>query len=151
MGLGCAIAVTFAVLVNLTFTPALLFMFPNFWSRAALPWTGCCTNEKKKGIERINLLANGEDDDEELIDPWSVPQSIELSDDAIRASKWYGFAKLITRFPVIPIIVVVGLAAPLALHAYSFDLSYSKMDLVPRKAASFSTYQSLQSQFSKGA
>ncbi len=31
MGIGCAIGISLAVVVNLTFTPALLFIFPNVW------------------------------------------------------------------------------------------------------------------------
>ena len=117
IGIGCALGILFAVIVNLTFTPALLFLFPKFWSGAIIP--GRCVPKCMRGargpkseyVALINADADMEDDHDEMIDGGHWPahlSALEPDDRRIQSSKWYTFARIVLKMPIVPLIVVTG-------------------------------------------
>eukprot|EP00042_Codosiga_hollandica_P039413 m.330212 g.330212 ORF g.330212 m.330212 type:complete len:811 (-) comp55607_c1_seq3:155-2587(-) len=148
MGLGCAIAVLLAVLINLTFTPAFILSFPVFFANAAHPCKSalCASKRDELEEERMPIISDtisySESDDK------SIGQG--SNEQGIRTSKWYPFSQFIVGHPWLPLVVISGLAICLALHAVSFKRSLTTMDLVPRLAEATEAYKNMQKYFGPG-
>lgn len=118
-GLGCAIAITVTILVNLTLTPALLLTFPTFFEAATKPeWSLCgfvlCGGSSKSAMKKKASIAHIQDgniyDDDDIAEGEEAPLVADESGNGedkndnngefklfeelchIRQSRWYKFA-----------------------------------------------------------
>jgi uncharacterized membrane protein YdfJ with MMPL/SSD domain len=62
----------------------------------------------------------------------------------------YTFGRIILKYPIVPLLIVVGLTVPLAIHAMTFPRGVGNINIAPRNAASTLAYESIQRLFSPG-
>ncbi len=70
--------------------------------------------------------------------------------DACESHFRYKFGKIILKYPYIPLIVVVGLCIPFAMHAVTFQRGVSNINIAPRLASSTEAYLTIQRVFAAG-
>lgn len=138
-GLASALAITVAVLVNLTLTPSLLLVFPRFFARCIHPCNSPCTpadaDESRPILSPAAAHLSG------------LPDSTEL-----RKSRWFRFGLATTRWPwsILLILLVAGLAVPCAMSALKLERSLSILYLAPRASEATDAYKELDVTFGTG-
>jgi len=154
VGVGCALCLTMALLINLTMTPALLLAFPKFFTKfQLLPF---CTRLQDFS-NRYDDLLDEEDSKYVLADtndhqnPYSVPRRESTLSQGMQAeayaksekeklekSYWYTSTRRCIKWPYVflTILVPLGLIAPAAVHLLDFKYSMSNEQIAPRNSLS---------------
>lgn len=149
-GIGCASAIFCTLIVNLTQTPAILLLFPNFFSGCVKPFNFCGFTVKfgtRKTEERkeSELIINTES--EPLI------RKIPHNDLQMIHSFWYKLGKFIMKFPynILILIVVIGLTIPCDLHSIGYKTTDSMLAYLPRGSPTSDSYALMLDKFGPGA
>ena len=164
-GLGCAIAITIAIMVNLSLTPAMLMLFEKFFARSIeesviLAWF--CPAKKKHGsalpnqrsldIQDGNDFGSdddallGHDDDEPLRD---IGLLAGLA--SVKNTVWYRFAdRVSTRYPWVVLTVLVAFAVPCTVSAMGMQRTLSTLSFTPRGSEGTTGFADLASNFGAG-
>jgi uncharacterized membrane protein YdfJ with MMPL/SSD domain len=156
LGLSCSIAVAVAVIVNLSLTPALLFIFPKFFRNATrasrMP---ACLRKIKENRGRDNLLgiqeedpnsadASGNESDEvplmkqdesdTFTSGYAAKSLNRAGTDNTRATKsrWYRFGQFVAKYPLIVLLVSLGIVAYPTYVGVRFKWSLTSLDYAPR-------------------
>eukprot|EP00047_Mylnosiga_fluctuans_P005590 m.241395 g.241395 ORF g.241395 m.241395 type:complete len:828 (-) comp13839_c0_seq1:140-2623(-) len=132
LGVGCSICVAVAVLVNLTLTPSLVMIFPNFFSNITMPWP-CC--RKAESADSAPLMA-GDDDDT----PYTERPSSERD---YTKSSWYKFGVHVTNHPFIVLIVALGLVGYPAYAGIEMKWTMNTLSYAPRNDEATTTFADL--------
>ena len=65
--------------------------------------------------------------------PPARPQAVTLPDSVtLQKSRWFQFGRFISRYSIVVVLVVVGLAVPCAMRAVNFDRTMSVLAFTPR-------------------
>lgn len=145
-GLGCAIAVTCTILVNLSLTPALLLAFPAFFKRSAEPSSLIArifpgkspeadrepmyADESNGRSRQIGSIQDGENDGHGTRLPNQAGLLAGLA--TVQKTRWFKFAKVVAvRRPVLTIIIVSAFAVPCAISFAGMERTLSTLTFIP--------------------
>jgi RND superfamily putative drug exporter len=135
LGLGSAISIIVTLLVNISLTPALLFIFNKFFPRCVEPFY-ICGRQFTFGarLEESKMLIN----------------------DKVHGIKsrsfWYKLSKFTTTFPwnIAIIVVIVGCVVPFALHSTNYKKTDSFDVALPRHYELTDVYNNMVREFGYG-
>ncbi|MCG3259754.1 MAG: MMPL family transporter [Candidatus Heimdallarchaeota archaeon] len=126
IGLGAAITIVITLGVNLSFTPAALLTFEEFFKKFTL----------------YKKLAKKQPETEDQIKKNEIAAQMK--------SIWYKIGKLSTKYAPFVIIIVIIVAIPVSIQVFKFDRSMDFLQILPRGSDSDLAYQALSEDFSPG-
>ena len=126
IGLGAAITIVITLGVNLSFTPAALLTFEEFFKKFTL----------------YKKLAKKQPETEDQIKKNEIAAQMK--------SIWYKIGKLSTKYAPFVIIIVIIIAIPVSIQVFKFDRSMDYLLTLPRGSDSDLAYQALSEDFSPG-
>ncbi len=126
IGLGAAITIVITLGVNLSFTPAALLTFEEFFKKFTL----------------YKKLAKKQPETEDQIKKNEITAQMK--------SIWYKIGKLSTKYAPFVIIIVIIVAIPVSIQVFKFDRSMDYLLILPRGSDSDLAYQALSEDFSPG-
>ena len=126
IGLGAAITIVITLGVNLSFTPAALLTFEEFFKKFTL----------------YKKLAKKQPETEDQIKKNEITAQMK--------SIWYKIGKLSTKYAPFVIIIVIIVAIPVSIQVFKFDRSMDYLLTLPRGSDSDLAYQALSEDFSPG-
>ena len=126
IGLGAAITIVITLGVNLSFTPAALLTFEEFFKKFTL----------------YKKLAKKQPETEDQIKKNEITAQMK--------SIWYKIGKLSTKYAPFVIIIVIIIAIPVSIQVFKFDRSMDYLLTLPRGSDSDLAYQALSEDFSPG-
>jgi len=157
MGIGCAITLISTLLVNLTFIPVCLLLFPNYFSviqflpfctkRANLEKVMVYGKEKPKVYSISTHLLAGEPEEPGLVE-------VDLGEKYINHNCWYAVTSVLltNKFTALAVIIIIfGVTIPLAYFFIYFHVSQSVWEVLPSSAKSVEVFDFLQINFPGGS
>ncbi len=126
IGLGAAITIVITLGVNLSFTPAALLTFEEFFKKFTL----------------YKKLTKKQPETEDQLKKKEIAAQMK--------SIWYKIGKLSTKYAPFVIIIVVIVAIPVSIQVFKFDRSMDFLQILPRGSDSDLAYQALSEDFSPG-
>ena len=126
IGLGAAITIVITLGVNLSFTPAALLTFEEFFKKFTL----------------YKKLTKKQPETEDQLKKKEIASQMK--------SIWYKIGKLSTKYAPFVIIIVVIVAIPVSIQVFKFDRSMDFLQILPRGSDSDLAYQALSEDFSPG-
>eukprot|EP01083_Nonionella_stella_P175498 611326_1 len=144
VGLGAGLAIVCTILVNLTLTPAILLIFPYFFSQF-----GCCgygTKEQKEATNNLNqasLIINDNDSD---------TTQYNVNEDDVCERCWFfcGSKTTICPWSILISVMVYAAIAPIGWQFTTFKQQLADTLIFPRDSAYFATYTHIVDDFSAG-
>ncbi|MHA1685816.1 MAG: MMPL family transporter [Candidatus Heimdallarchaeaceae archaeon] len=125
MGLGSAISVLCTLLVNLTFTPAMLLTFGSFFSSFKLYKRFLRTKNKGEGKKETEI-------------------------DRFLKSKWYKIGHYSSKYAAIVILVVLIIAIPVSINVANLNTTLDLNQIYPRSSESRQAFIELEKDFPAG-
>ena len=126
IGLSAAITILITLGVNLSFTPAILLTFPNFFKKFTL----YRKLHGKNYTEEIDVKKR------------------EIQDQL--KSIWYKIGKLSTKYAPFLIIAIIAIAIPVSIQVFKFQKSIDFLQILPRGSDSDYAYLAFSEDFSPG-
>ncbi|MHA1303148.1 MAG: MMPL family transporter [Candidatus Heimdallarchaeaceae archaeon] len=135
IGLGTAIAVICTLIVNLTFTPAVLLTFSKFFSNFTLREK---LIQKRKGGGKEGKHKTKE-------------ELLEIELDRQLRNIWYKISKLSTKYATAIILIIFIIAVPVSIQVFKLKHTVDTKQVFPRNADSVEAYNILLEDFHPGA
>eukprot|EP00164_Ancoracysta_twista_P000151 GFYU01000222.1.p1 GENE.GFYU01000222.1~~GFYU01000222.1.p1 ORF type:complete len:843 (+),score=247.73 GFYU01000222.1:254-2782(+) len=165
VGLGAAIAVMITLMVNMTLAPAILLIFPKFfttflepatWPATVRSWFGGPPVEsqrrKDSGAERLLVEQERVWLDTDPIDMADTERQTSLDEDdrEMMNSSWYKLGLLAIKYPLPVLAVVVAITIPFSLYSFTFKETADMNLAVPRDSEAVKTSKALSEVFPVG-
>ncbi|MHA1199680.1 MAG: MMPL family transporter [Candidatus Heimdallarchaeaceae archaeon] len=126
IGLGAAITIFITLSVNLSFTPAVLLTFENFFKKFTL----------------YKKLKRGKKDETDDIEKKEIADQLK--------SVWYKVGKFSTKYAPFLIIAIIVIAIPVSIQVFKFQRSIDFLQILPRGSDSDLAYTAFKEDFSPG-
>jgi len=151
MGLGCAMTLLSALLTNLTFIPACLLLFPNYFS--VIQFLPLCSKREDLTREMAEEKSKFDSYSDPLLDARSIigEADTELSS---QPSCWYDITSILLRSKIMAlcvIFVIFALTIPIAYFFMDLQISQSSWNILPSNAPSAEVYNVLKMNFPGGS
>eukprot|EP00040_Diaphanoeca_grandis_P013426 m.67862 g.67862 ORF g.67862 m.67862 type:complete len:837 (-) comp23881_c0_seq1:68-2578(-) len=143
LGIGCAVSLVYAVAINLTLCPAMLFTFPLFFSRTCSCKRGGGNTVKSAEAEPLFKYNNAQSLNDDMMQTEIEPPPINCWSRVARFTQ--------TKAGSLVILVVVGASViPFGLNAFNAQVDAGMDQYVPRGGESARALTQLAEDFSPG-
>lgn len=126
IGLGAAVTIFITLGVNLTFTPAILLTFENFFKKFTL----------------YKKLSRKKKDEKEDVKEREIADQLK--------SIWYKIGRFSTKYAPFLIIAIIIIAIPVSIQVFKFQRSIDFLQILPRGSDSDLAYTAFKEDFSPG-
>jgi uncharacterized membrane protein YdfJ with MMPL/SSD domain len=165
LGISCCCTLLITLLVNITLTPSLLLLFPNFFEGSVRPCNlGCCVcgwgavdrgsvKNKYMSINNEKMFSEDSavvDSSNQIVNP-AVDTHLQSYKSQVMAESpiWYKIGNFSVRIPfnLILVGIILGITIPVSLYSFNYKVSDSLLMDLPNGASITETYELMLQQF----
>eukprot|EP01084_Bolivina_argentea_P128139 226542_1 len=169
VGLGSGLAIICTIVVNLTCTPSIILLFPNFFNKLGCSGCPCektsiCCKKKQRTINEKLLIVNEMESEAVNINENEIRISNPFEEEKYEVESsnpeskcgcercWYRCASKLTVCPwnILIVIFVYAAIAPIGYQFFSFKQQLDDTLIFPRDSIYLHTYNEISNDFSAG-